>query len=41
VQLPAVDGQGARASVRFLVGWLCAELMRDERREMFVLDGAV
>jgi hypothetical protein len=36
-----VDGRGERASVRFLVGWLCEEVMRDERREMFVLEGGV
>ena len=39
--MPAVDEAGEKSNVRFLVQWMCKNMMKDERKEMFVLDGGV
>lgn len=41
VTVPAKDGDGKPVDVAFLVRHLCDNLMKDPRREMFVLDGTV
>lgn len=41
IAIPAKDGQGANANVAFLVRWLCENLMKDPRKELFILDDAV
>lgn len=41
VILPQQDTQGAAANVAFLVNYLCEHLMKDPRKELFVLDGTV
>lgn len=41
ISVPATDAQGQPANVAFLVQWLCKNLMKDPRKEMFVLDDAV
>lgn len=41
VSLPAKDKQGSPATVDFLVGYLCQELMKDHRKELFVQEGTV
>ena len=41
ISVPATDAQGQPANVAFLVQWLCENLMKDPRKEMFVLDDAV
>lgn len=41
ISVPATDALGQPANVAFLVQWLCQNLMKDPRKEMFVLDDAV
>ena len=41
VSLPSTDTNGQVANLAFLVQYLCDNLMKDRRREMFVLDGTV
>ena len=41
IHLPAVDEDGRAANVAFLIRYLCAHLMKDRRKELFVLDEAV
>jgi ubiquitin related modifier 1 len=41
VELPATDDLGEPVNVKFLVQWLCKNMMKDPREEMFVLDGSV
>lgn len=41
ISLPAVDSKGQNATVAFLIQWLCDKLMKDPRKEMFVLDDSV
>jgi ubiquitin related modifier 1 len=41
LSLPAKDGTGASPNVGFLVQYLCDNLMKDERKELFLLDGTV
>lgn len=41
VQVPARDADGAPATVAFLVRYLCEHVMKDPRRELFVLDDHV
>ncbi|KAI5367905.1 Putative Beta-grasp domain superfamily protein [Septoria linicola] len=41
VNLPAQDSQGNAATVAFLIQWLCDNLMKDPRKDMFVLDDTV
>jgi ubiquitin related modifier 1 len=39
--VPAKDDTGKPVTVGWLVGHLCEEVMKDSRKEMFVLDGHV
>ncbi|KAK5136927.1 Ubiquitin- modifier 1 [Meristemomyces frigidus] len=41
VSLPRNDLAGEPSNVGFLVTWLCENLMKDPRKEMFVLDDSV
>jgi ubiquitin related modifier 1 len=41
ITLPAKDESGAPANVAFLVRYLCDKLMKDPRKELFILDDAV
>ncbi|KAK3721560.1 Ubiquitin-related modifier 1 [Vermiconidia calcicola] len=41
ISVPRVDGTGQPPNVGFLIQWLCENLMKDPRREMFVLDDSV
>jgi ubiquitin related modifier 1 len=41
LSVPATDESGAPANVAFLVRYLCDKLMKDPRKEMFVLDDSV
>lgn len=41
VSLPAEDENGRTANIAFLIRYLCTHLMKDARKELFVLDEAV
>ncbi|KAL2170953.1 hypothetical protein VTG60DRAFT_4215 [Thermothelomyces hinnuleus] len=41
VALPAVDPSGKPATVAFLIDYLCKNLMRDPRAELFLLDNHI
>ena len=41
VSLPATDSSGQPSNLGFLVDYLINNLMRDPRKEMFVMDGTV
>ncbi|RMX77506.1 hypothetical protein D0869_09838 [Hortaea werneckii] len=42
ISLPSKDpASGQPSNVAFLIHWLCENLMRDPRRDMFVLEGTV
>lgn len=41
VDLPAKDESGKTANVAFLVRHLCDHMMKDPRKELFVLDDTV
>lgn len=41
VDLPAQDSKGNAVTVAFLIQWLCDNLMKDPRKDMFVLDDTV
>ncbi|KAJ4376083.1 Ubiquitin- modifier 1 [Neocucurbitaria cava] len=41
LSLPAKDESGAPANIAFLVRYLCEKMMKDPRKELFVLDGTV
>jgi ubiquitin related modifier 1 len=41
IALPEVDGAGSPVDVSFLVQYLCDRVMKDSRRELFVLDNTV
>jgi ubiquitin related modifier 1 len=41
LSIPTKDDQGKAVNVGWLVKYLCEELMKDSRKEMFVLDGHV
>ena len=41
ISLPAKDEDGQTANVAFLVQFLCQHLMKDRRKELFVMDGTV
>jgi ubiquitin related modifier 1 len=41
LSVPAKDGKGNAVTVGWLVDYLCEEVMKDTRKEMFVLDGHV
>ncbi|EME86136.1 uncharacterized protein MYCFIDRAFT_133060, partial [Pseudocercospora fijiensis CIRAD86] len=41
VSISARDAKGQPSSVAFLIAWLCDNLMKDPRKDMFVLDDSV
>jgi len=41
ISVPATDSKGIAVTVGWLVDYLCDEVMKDNRKEMFVLDGHV
>jgi len=41
ISVPSKDEEGAVANVAFLVKHLCQNVMKDQRKDLFVLDGAV
>lgn len=41
LSLPASDESSQPATVAFLIRWLCENLMKDPRKEMFVLGDSV
>ena len=41
LQVPAKDDKGNAVTVGWLVHHLCEDVMKDTRKEMFVLDGHV
>ena len=41
LSLPGRDEYDEPANMAFLVRYLCREIMRDPRKEMFVMDGTV
>ncbi|KAL2037006.1 hypothetical protein N7G274_010291 [Stereocaulon virgatum] len=41
ISLPGSDEKGQPATAAFLVRYLCENLMKDTRKEMFVMDGTV
>jgi len=41
ISVPAKDSTGNAVTVGWLVNYLCEEVMKDTRKEMFVLDGHV
>ena len=42
ISLPSKDPEtGHPSNVAFLIHWLCENLMKDPRRDMFVLEGSV
>lgn len=41
VSLPSTDVNGTPSNIAFLIQYLCQNLMKDERRELFILDDSV
>jgi Urm1 (Ubiquitin related modifier) len=41
VSIPAKDLQGLPVNIKYLVGYICQNLMQDSRKELFVVDDAV
>jgi ubiquitin related modifier 1 len=41
LSVPAKDDKGSAITVGWLIDYLCEEVMKDTRKEMFVLDGHV
>jgi ubiquitin related modifier 1 len=41
ISLPATDEDGRAANLAFLIRYLCGHIMKDQRKDLFVLDGAV
>jgi ubiquitin related modifier 1 len=41
IQLPATGKDKAPVNVAYLVQYLCDNVMKDKRKELFVLDGAM
>ncbi|KAI7262900.1 hypothetical protein KC345_g9306 [Hortaea werneckii] len=41
ISLPSKTPEGTPSNVAFLIYWLCENLMKDPRRDMFVLEGSV
>ncbi|KAL5461940.1 Ubiquitin- modifier 1 [Paraphaeosphaeria minitans] len=39
--IPAIDADGSRSNIAFLVRHLCETFMNDPRKELFVLDDTV
>jgi len=41
VEIPSVDEDGNTATIAFLIQYLCKNVMKDTRKEMFILDDHV
>lgn len=41
ISIPAKDPNGSAANIEFLVSYLCNNLLKDSRKELFVVDGSV
>jgi ubiquitin related modifier 1 len=41
IKIPSKSLDGSTVTVAFLIKYLCEHLMRDSRKELFVLDGAM
>jgi len=41
LEIPSIDPEGHAVNVAFLIQYLCTDIMKDTRREMFVLDDHV
>jgi ubiquitin related modifier 1 len=41
LSIPTKDEQGKAVNIGWLVKYLCEKIMKDSRKEMFVLDGHV
>ena len=41
ISIPITEGNGSPSTIAFLITWLCENLMKDPRKEMFVLDDSV
>lgn len=41
ISLPAVDSDGQPANVAFLIKYLCENVMKSQKKDLFVLDGSV
>ena len=41
ITLPSSDESGYSINIAYLIRYLCDNLMRDVRKEMFIVDGAV
>lgn len=41
LSLPATDERGEPINAGYLVRYLCSHLMKDQRKELFVVDDAV
>ncbi|WEW61887.1 Ubiquitin- modifier 1 [Emydomyces testavorans] len=41
ISLPSIDANGAPSNIAYLIQYLCEHLLRDERRELFMLDETV
>lgn len=39
--IPGSESRGQPSTVAYLITWLCENLMKDPRKEMFVLDDSV
>jgi len=37
--IPSTDKEGKPSTIAFLLGYLCDNLMKDTRKELFILDG--
>jgi len=41
VEIPSEDEDGKTVTLAFLIDYLCKNVMKDSRKEMFILDGHV
>ena len=41
ISLPMKDASGGATNIAYLVRYLCDNLMKDPRKELFLLDGSV
>ena len=41
ISVPVLDEDDQPSNVAFLIRWLCKNLMKDPRKELFVLDDSV
>lgn len=41
ISLPVTDEHGAISNIAYLIRYICQNLMKDSRKELFVLDDSV